>query len=407
MEKTILLHNNKESSHLNFLLEEFKEADQIWLATAFLKMSGLKLLLPAIKKHIKASKPINIIVGQNFGLTEPEALRTIFNLFKKKVNANLFLDKAEVKTSVFHPKLFLFNNDKKGIIISGSANITKGGLTTNQEVSLVSETKTSASDWKASLKYFENITSTDNANPISLMLIIRYEQYYNDQSKARKNQKAIPEKSDADYSFDYKKLKKRLKKYQIAQSKANFKQREKDYNEAKKLLNEIATSNRLSQSRFEDIIDLLVGASGLKALWKSGSLYRHRAKVYDCKNEFRELVQFVKENQISLPSKVFAQAKELVGKVNGASVNYVTEIMMTFQPNRFANLNSNPITVLKKEAGVYFKAHSGSFNGEDYEQYCMLTKEISIELNLKNMLEVDSFFNEIYWVLKEENIINN
>ncbi len=64
--------------------------------------------------------------------------------------------KAKVKNGVFHPKLFMFKNDNKGIIISGSANITKGGLISNQEVSLVSETKISSTDWKASLKSCTN-----------------------------------------------------------------------------------------------------------------------------------------------------------------------------------------------------------------------------------------------------------
>lgn len=403
MGKTKLLYNNKKKNHLDYILNYFEVADEVWLATAFFKMSGLKLLLPVIKKHIEANKPINVIIGQNFGLTEPQALRTIFNLFEKKANANLFLDKAEDKTTVFHPKLFLFKNNDRGIIISGSANITKGGLTTNQEVSLVSNTKSSSEDWKAAIKYFKSITSKDNASLLNLMLINRYEDYYKKQLKARKDQKATPEKRDSEYSFDYKKLKKRLTKYRTTKSKADFKQREKDYKEAKKLLNEIANSNRLTQNRFEDIIDTLVGKQGQRALWKSGSLYRNRFKVYNCKNEFRELVQFIKEHQNNLPSSVFSAAKELVEKVHGARVNYITEIMMTFQPNRFANLNSNPITVLRKEAGVYYKAHSDSFSGQNYQDYCSLIEEICNELDLKNMLEVDSFFNEIYWLLKQEN----
>ncbi len=73
---------------------------------------------------------------------------------------------------------------------------------------------------------------------------------------------------------------------------------------------------------------------------------------------------------------------------------------MTYQPKRFANLNSNPITVLDEEAGVYFKSHSSSFNGNDYEEYCSLINEIAMRLELKNMLEVDSFFNEIVWEIK-------
>jgi HKD family nuclease len=397
MSTTKLIYNHSATNHLDYILNCFKHAEEIWLATAFLKMSGLKLILPAIKKHLKANKPITIIAGLNFGLTEPDALRLLYSLFENKVNANVFLDKAEEKTSVFHPKLSLFIKGKKGTIISGSANITKGGLITNQEVSLVSETNSTSKEWNEAIAYFNSLITLDKANPISLMLLKRYEQFYANQNEVRYDQKATPERVQSDYNFNYKKLKIYLENYRTSESKADFKQREKDYKLAEKLLDEIVTSSRLTQNRFEDIIDALVGKAGQKALWKSGSLFRNRRKVYKCKNEFRRLVIFIKENKKGVPSKVFEKAKVLVENVEGARVNYITEIMMTYQPSRFANLNSNPITVLDHEAGVYFKSHSSSFNGYDYEEYCMLLNEISQQLNLKNMLEVDSFFNEIYW----------
>lgn len=398
--KTSLISNSESSNHLDFILKCFEEADEVFIATAFLKMSGLTLLLPSIKKHIQSDKPISIIAGQNFGLTEPQALKELFVLFGQKLNATIQLDKAVDKAKVFHPKLFLFKNNNKAFIISGSANITKGGLVNNQEVSLFCETQPSSEEFKQAIEYFEFITNSENASTLNLMLIKRYEQFYEAQLKARVYQKVVPDKQEKEFSFDYKKLKQHLKKFRTAQSKVDFKQRERDYREAKVLLKEIANSARLTQSRFEDIIDALVGAAGQQALWKSGSLFRNRRKVYNCKNEFRALVRFIEDNQELPANKIFGRAKELIKEVEGAAVNYVTEILMTYQPTRFANLNRNPITVLDEEAGVYFKATSFSFNGSDYLEYCSLTQEIAQELELKNMLEVDSFFNEIYWEIK-------
>ncbi len=395
-----VFHNIDSSSHLEEIISLFKTSEEIWIATAFLKMSGLNLLLPSIKRHLKNNKPITIIAGQHFGLTEPAALKVLFNLFKNKVNANLLLDKAEDNNRVFHPKLFLFKTKGKATIISGSANITKGGLTSNQEVSLCIETNTKSTEWENAIAYFNHITHEENASVVNLMLIKRYEPFYKDQKSVRIRQKAIPEKQDKDYSFNYKNLKEHLKDFRTAKSKINFKQRETNYKRAKDLLNELVSTARLTQSRFEDIIDALVGAAGLQSLWQSGSLFRHRFKVYECKNEFRELATFISEHQKESASIVFEGAKELVKNVKGASINYVTEIMMTYQPNRFANLNNNPITVLDEEAGVYFKSHSSSFNSNDYAEYCLLIREIADKLELKNMLEVDSFFNEIYWEIK-------
>jgi hypothetical protein len=63
-------------------------------------------------------------------------------------------------------------------------------------------------------------------------------------------------------------------------------------------------------------------------------------------------------------------------------------------------MNKNPITVLRREGGVNIKASSSSYSGSDYKEYCNLIKEISLKLELQNMLEADSFFNEIYWKIK-------
>lgn len=403
MDKTKFISNNNSSNHLDSILYHFVEADEVWIATAFLKMSGLNLLLPHIKKHIIQNKPIHIIAGKNFGLTEPEALRKLYDEFGSYSKVNFYLDKAEGNQSIFHPKLFLFKKGSERIIISGSANITNGGLIKNKEASLLVETTSFSSVWKETIKYFEEMCKSCNAEPLSLMVINRYKDFYNEQKRIRDQQKASPNKKSSEFNFDYEKLKKRLKNYRIDNYIKEFNQREKDYKLAKQLLIEIVDSNRLTQNRFEDIIDLLVGKSGQTALWKSGSMNRHKTKVYDCKNEFRTLVKYIKENQTLSSKVVFSKAKELVKNVYGAGINYNTEIMMTFQPDRFANLNDNPITVLKKEAGVYFKATSSSYNGEDYQEYCSITREICDQLQLKNMLEVDSFFNEVYWILKEKN----
>ncbi|GAB4161449.1 MAG: hypothetical protein Tsb0033_18880 [Winogradskyella sp.] len=397
-----VIHNIGSGTHFGVIKNHFKTSEEVWLATAFLKMSGLNLLLPSIKKYIKNNKAITIIAGQNFGLTEPEALKVLFKLFEKKINANIYLDKADDKTKVFHPKLFLFKAKEKVTIISGSANITSGGLTSNQEVSLCIETNSNSNAWKEAKAYFNHITNEENASLVNLMLIKRYEQFYKEQKGVRKHQKVVPEKQESQYSFDYKKLKQHLRNYRTEQSKKNFEERERKYKQAKKLLNEIIESPRLTQNRFENIIDALVGAAGLEALWQSGSLYRNRRFVYNCKNEFRSLVNFISEHQNQSASLVFEGAKDLVEQVEGARINYVTEIMMAYQPYRFANLNSNPIKVLKEEAGVYFKSHSSSFNSNDYAEYCLLIKEIAQKLELKNMLEVDSFFNEIYWEIKNK-----
>jgi len=393
-----IISNHSSKNHLKYLKELISKADQIFLATAFFKNSGLNAIISELETHVRKNKAIHLIAGKHFGLTEPIALRKILYLFEGHTDAKAYLDKALVNTQVFHPKLFLFRIGNKGVILSGSANITDGGLKNNFEVSIHIETDTKSEIWKEALQLFNSWIQEESSDPLSLLVIEQYENYYNNQKKNRKDIIASPPKQTSEFQFDYRKLKSRLKDFSIEEN--NIVLREEDYSEAKSLLDEIVNSSHLTQKRFEKILDkLTVG----ERIWYSGSLYRKRKEVYNYKNEFRTLVKYIHNNKEKSASEVFENAKAMVKKIKGAAINYVTEIMMTYNPKNFANLNSNPIKVLKEEAGVYIKSHSSSFSGIDYERYCALLKEIAKELKLKNMLEVDSFFNDIYWKLKKEN----
>ena len=394
---TQFISNESAHNHLEALIDNMSYADEVWMSTAFLKSSGVELLIPTIKKHIKAQKPISIVAGQHFGLTDPEALLTLFDLFKPFPKANIYLDKALSNTEIFHPKLFLFRKGNTGIILSGSANITAGGLKGNTEVSLKVETTTNSSEWKQALEFMINRCSEENADLLSLMILNRYKTYHAEEKNKHKGQKAAPDKNSNDFSFNYANLKKHLDAFRRQYGDDENEERVEVYQEAREVLDEIIDSPRLTQKRFEELLDSLVVG---QRLWYSGSLYRHRRKVYNYRNEFRELLSFIRDNQDAPIARVFEGAKERVKEIEGAAVNYITEMMMTYRPDKFANLNNNPIKVLKEEAGVYFKSHSGSFNGQDYSDYCLLLTEIAEKLSLRNMLEVDSFFNDIYWKIK-------
>lgn len=400
MNNALILTNKKDYNHFKEILSLFENAEEIWLATAFLKSSGQKLLEEAIQRYLSKGGLLKIIAGKHFGLTEPKALYDLYKISYSNNSVSLFLDKATSATRVFHPKLFVFIKDDKATVISGSANITKGGLADNEEISLRVEVPTSSDSFLELKQYFTMLTCKENAEVLNLLSIKRYEKFFRQQQEARKQQKVIPPKASEDFAFDYSKLKEWLKTYDLKEFKKVSEERERDYEEALKLLDEIATNKSLSKKRFEEIIDDLVGKKGQYGLWRSGSLRRLRFKVYRCKNEFVNLVKFIKSNLEKSAGEVFELAKPYVAQVSGARMNYVAEIMMTYAPQRFANLNSNPIKVLDDEAGVYFKSHSSSFNADDYSLYCEVIKEICRELGLKNMLEADSFFNEIYWELK-------
>lgn len=234
----------------------------------------------------------------------------------------------------------------------------------------------------------------------TLLVIKQYETFFEQQKQYNKKAKPIPTKTKSQLAFDYNNLVKHFKKFNNSERQENFKEKLINYKKAKTILDQIADNTRLTQAQFEPLLDSLVGSKDEYNLWHSGSLFRLRRSVYPYFKEFRDLVRYIRDNKNQTAEIVFENAKEKVKMIEGAAVNYITEIMMTYNSKDFANMNKNPLTVLRTEGGVNIKASSSSFSGADYDEYCELIKEICSKLGLQNMLEADSFFNEIYWEIK-------
>jgi hypothetical protein len=318
----------------------------------------------------------------------------------KTTACKLYLAHADSKTAIFHPKIYLFKNGNAGVIISGSTNITQGGLAKNIECSLCVECDTNDNIWKSAMNFVNDLFQPNNAEEATLLAIKRYESFYESQKKLHGMVKATPDRKKNQLEFNYANLLKYFKTFNNKNREKLFEEKTIHYEEAKKILNRIADDSNLTKENFIPLLEELVSKKGEKGWWHSGSLFRKRRQVFPYYKDFQKLVRYIRQNSNQSPEKLFDNAKAQVDKIKGAGVNYVTEIMMTYNPNKYANLNKNPITVLIEEGDVFMKAHRNSYTGIDYEEYCELVMEIILKLGFRNMLEVDSFFNDIYWKIK-------
>ena len=386
------------SQHKDVLNKYIPTSDRIYIAVAFLKVSGLNLIIDNLIKATKNGADIQIICGLDFALTEPLALKTIWELTSKHKNIQLYLASSKHSTIIFHPKFYMLNRDTVATIIAGSANLTSGGLENNYECSIMIQESTESGIFMQSLVYFNSLKVESLSTKATFLQIKNYERFFEEQKQLRKKIKAKPDKIYQEFNFNYENLLALYNNYRKTKDiDVAFNERMLEYAIAKKLLDEIADTIKLTRAKFIPIFERLVGGAGIKALWHSGSIYRKKKTVFDHSAEFQELVRYVRKNKSKPAAEVFNQCKLLAEKIVGSGVNTVTEIMMTYDCNRFANLNANPIDVLINEAGVSIKKHRNSYKGNDYEEYCELVKEICEVLGLRNMLEADSFFNEIYW----------
>ncbi len=387
-------NNTKHHPKINQLI---RDSDAIYMSVAFVKHSGTTMLISSLKKAVLNKAEIRIIAGQHFSLTEPKALFDLRKILPKQTPASLYIANAKPKSPVFHPKLYLFRKGNQGAIICGSANITKGGLENNIECSICITCDTKENVWKEAFFFFQQLLSPENSEEASLMTIRRYQKFYENQKAANAKIRATPDRTESQLEFNYANLLKHLKSFNQKERDTIFEDKIYNYKEAKKVLDKIANDTSLTKAKFIPLLEELVSKKGTPGWWHSGSLYRHKKDVFEHYSRFQKLVQYIQKNAKGNSSDVFSNANEMVKKIDGAGVNYVTEIMMTYNPNKFANLNNNPITVLRKEGDIYIKASTDSFSGDDYEEYCELVNEINNKLGLRNMLEADSFFNDIFW----------
>lgn len=390
-----LINNNSEDNHFKIFQQLFKEADEVMIMVAFLKFSGLKKL----EHLLKLPKRCEIIVGANFGLTEPKALKMILNWGKETGTITGFINRLDSK-EVFHPKMYLFRKGKEAHIIVGSANLTGGGLVDNNECSLYSKCTIRDGIWKDTKQYFEDCCSAEKADTLNERIISLYTGFYLKQKPANEEIDKFPDISES-LIYDLKNLKSLYNKFDPNEIRIGIKEKEEHYAEAKKILDRIASKQHSDQD-FRDLLEDLVGKEGIDGLWYSNGMHRQKTRIFTQQSTFRILINYIKNNLDNSPQSIYEGAKKIMQKIKGVGPNYVGEIMMTYAPKKLANINRNPITVLRKEGCVNLKDHSQKFNGQDYNEYNNIVKDIAEKLGLNSMLAADYFFNEIYQYLKSQ-----
>jgi len=116
---------------MNFLCQEgFESFTGI---SAFASESGVYGLAHYLNTAKSNFKNLNLIVGVDLEGTSKEALEEILDL---NINGYIFYQKEQ---PVFHPKIYLFEGAKEFKLIIGSSNLTRGGLFTNVESSVLIE----------------------------------------------------------------------------------------------------------------------------------------------------------------------------------------------------------------------------------------------------------------------------
>lgn len=147
-----------EDHLLDHLMESFRKAQSIDIIVAFLRESGVALIINELADAVKRGTTIRILTGKYLNITEPSALYLLKDRLGSDVNLRFF---SEEDIS-FHPKAYICCHDEDGELYIGSSNISKSALTSGLEWNYRLTKKENARDFNFFQKVFEELY---NGNP--------------------------------------------------------------------------------------------------------------------------------------------------------------------------------------------------------------------------------------------------
>lgn len=142
------------------LIEQFNSHryDTFTCLVAFASYGGISALSPYIKEAKKNGVKIKVILGVDQKGTSKEALEEVLSW---NVDAKIYHTQA---SNIFHPKIYLFENEDIFTMIVGSNNLTEMGLVKNIECSLLIKDIKSNPVHKEFYEYWRSILDGTEVN---------------------------------------------------------------------------------------------------------------------------------------------------------------------------------------------------------------------------------------------------
>jgi HKD family nuclease len=121
-----LIKNRSKNSHLKLLKKLIVSSDTITLCTGWINEGGIKKIMPSLKKAINKNAVITIYSNKKH--TDGEVTK----LIATEPNIKHFV----IRKNYLHSKIYYFTKGSQFNVIIGSANLTEGALSTNEELSV-------------------------------------------------------------------------------------------------------------------------------------------------------------------------------------------------------------------------------------------------------------------------------
>lgn len=144
----------------SYLEQQIPAARAIDLAVSFIRLSGVRLLLPVLKKADALGIPIRIVCGSYMQITEPAALLVLRKELSEKVRLHLY----EEPHRSFHPKCWIFYESEPPRedchILIGSSNLSRSALTAGIEWNYAFHSDQDAASTENIVRQFDHLWKT-------------------------------------------------------------------------------------------------------------------------------------------------------------------------------------------------------------------------------------------------------
>ncbi|MTD32019.1 DEAD/DEAH box helicase family protein [Planomicrobium sp. YIM 101495] len=153
-------------THLERLSED---AVEVHWVTAFAMKSGVKLVVPFLKKAMQRGVPVKLLVGDYLFITQPEALGLLL----------AELPEAEIRLwrsggASFHPKAYLFRGSEHSHLIVGSSNLSASALTRGVEWNLIAPTSVDSEVFEEAVTHFHELFYAEQTIPLNGETLAEY-----------------------------------------------------------------------------------------------------------------------------------------------------------------------------------------------------------------------------------------
>lgn len=355
----------------------FQEAEEIYLATAFLtEWSFSKVKLGRCKQFVA-------IIGTHFGLTKKKACRDLMNWLPESLRSHIYAFPFE-QQSTFHPKVLVWKKDEKFFSLIGSSNLTSAALNRNYEINIKSEIE--REDYERIVGWFRK--RTDESQVMSQSWIDSYVEstviYRSKKGKKEPNEKVfdvrIPNGEDC-----VRILKGRRKQMEVFKTKKSKILEIMKQNSSGQLSNDKfwRTFHALWHCRFDEPDEFRFQGNGIERTCANAN-WREATTAF-----LTIFEKYGNDNIFELDKIVAEQIDLLKQKKNPARKAWLSEMLCQFFPDAYPLLD-DPVKNWVKRIG--WVIDRGGSEGKKYVDLATRLRSVVKENGtfVKNLAELDA-----------------